>query len=112
MQLLPKTNLIARAAPVIWRPFKPWTSLLCGQVALSFLGHIYERPVDLGCESRLRARRITEARMLSRAAFSETNGFEGDHAVAFEVLCTSDLSGGHRLSIHVLSVQVGYRVPK
>ena len=53
-----------------------------------------------------------KANMLSRAALSETNGFEGDHAIAFEVLWTSDLSGGRRLSIHVLSVQVGYRVPK
>ena len=32
--------------------------------------------------------------MLSRAALSETNGFESDHAIAFKVLWTSELSGG------------------
>ena len=55
VQLLPKTNLIGRGAPVIWRPFKSWTSLLCGQVTLRLLGRIYKRPVYLGCELRLRA---------------------------------------------------------
>lgn len=48
--------------------------------------------------------------MLSRAAFSNTNGFQGDHAVAFEAVWISDLFWG--LSIYVTSVQVGYHPPQ
>jgi len=50
--------------------------------------------------------------MLSRAALSETNGFEGDHVFAFEVVWIPDLFWGRQLSIYVTSVQFGIRVPE